>query len=367
MACARRRLTEPRRPVCFFFCATARLHRLADCVCVCVFFPTARHLQHALLCMSFGECFAPVFFISPFEMTDSMPTVMQRHKETWKARDARIRFDEFAETYAIDGETEGVARCTELLSQFFTPFDPRAFVESLTLEQREKRYGSERVEDCLKAMQRKTDLGTNLHAAIEAYYDPDKRYTPTPPGMPDARAQPEWQLFLEFDQQYIRAGGWVIARTEWTVFDERLRIGGTIDALFYHAQRRTFMLVDWKRALRFVHSKWNQNALTRNWFRSPLPSAKGVCHELHDTAVEKYGLQLCVYWEILQRNYPGVPVERAWLVRMHPDTPTDRSFPQLVNNRRAEVVEVLDQRDLVRQIFDARFESTRQQKITAYL
>jgi len=156
--------------------------------------------------------------------------------------------------------------------------------------------------------------GTNLHERIERFMN-DKRfqfvytqkelyeiYKCDNPGKVDEAV--EWEYFLEFVRDHPELKPY---RTEWMIFDEDLKIAGSID-MVYENQDGTLSIYDWKRSKEISKvNNWNKFAL------NPL-----ICH-MHDTNFWHYALQLNTYKAILERKY-GKTVTKLCLVRLHPDT-----------------------------------------------
>jgi ATP-dependent exoDNAse (exonuclease V) beta subunit len=113
----------------------------------------------------------------------------------------------------------------------------------------------------------------------------------------------EWQYFIRFikDNPSLKP-----YRTEWTVFDEDIKIAGSIDMVYENIDG-TLSIYDWKRAKNITMiNTFNKFALT--------PS---ICH-LPDTNFWHYALQLNIYKYILESKY-GKTVKDLYLVRLHPD------------------------------------------------
>ena len=113
----------------------------------------------------------------------------------------------------------------------------------------------------------------------------------------------EWQYFINFvrDHHYLKP-----YRTEWTVFNEDVKISGSID-MVYENPDGTLSIYDWKRCKNITRIN------TFNKFALP-PS---ICH-LPDSNFWHYALQLNTYKFILETKY-NKKVKDLYLVRLHPD------------------------------------------------
>jgi ATP-dependent exoDNAse (exonuclease V) beta subunit len=156
--------------------------------------------------------------------------------------------------------------------------------------------------------------GTNMHERIE-YFMNDERFTHNysnedlykdfQAGLMDPTLENlEWQYFLKFIKEHPQLKPY---RTEWMIFNEDLKIAGSID-MVYENPDGTLSIYDWKRSKEITKvNNWNQFAI------NPLIS------HLHDTNFWHYALQLNTYKAILEAKY-GVKVSSLYLVRLHPDT-----------------------------------------------
>jgi ATP-dependent exoDNAse (exonuclease V) beta subunit len=113
----------------------------------------------------------------------------------------------------------------------------------------------------------------------------------------------EWQYFLNFVRDYPEL---VPYRTEWAVFDQHLKLAGSIDML-YKNKDGTLSIYDWKRAKEITKkNNFNKFAI-----------AECIKH-LPDTNFWHYALQLNIYKAILETNYK-ILIKDLYLVRLHPD------------------------------------------------
>jgi ATP-dependent exoDNAse (exonuclease V) beta subunit len=113
----------------------------------------------------------------------------------------------------------------------------------------------------------------------------------------------EWQYFINFvkDHSHLKP-----FRTEWTVFNEDIKISGSID-MVYENPDGTLSIYDWKRSKNITRiNKFNKFACT-----------PCICH-LPDSNFWHYALQLNMYKYILEAKYDKI-VKDLYLVRLHPD------------------------------------------------
>ena len=115
--------------------------------------------------------------------------------------------------------------------------------------------------------------------------------------------QPEWNYFVQFVKDHPELKPY---RTEWMIFDEDLKLAGSID-MVYENLDGTLSIYDWKRSKDISKvNTWNKFAC------NPL-----ICH-MPDSNFWHYALQLNTYKAILERKYDKI-VTKLCLVRLHPD------------------------------------------------
>lgn len=113
----------------------------------------------------------------------------------------------------------------------------------------------------------------------------------------------EWQYFINFVKDHPHLKPY---RTEWTVFNEDIKISGSID-MIYENPDGSLSIYDWKRAKLITRiNQFNKFSMT-----------PCICH-LPDSNFWHYALQLNIYKYILESKY-GKTVKELYLVRLHPD------------------------------------------------
>ena len=185
--------------------------------------------------------------------------------------------------------------------------------------------------------------GTDLHYNIECFMnDPVQPYPYTHKQLaqkyiiaqnelkdaPAPAPAKEWQYFLDFLRDYPDLKPY---RTEWTIYDEELKLSGSID-MVYENPDGTLMIYDWKRS-KDISRVNNFNEYAKTPCISHLPNSN-FWH---------YSLQLNTYKGILERKY-GKKVTDLYLVRLHPDA----------EENTYELLRVPDLSDYIHQLFDMR-------------
>jgi ATP-dependent exoDNAse (exonuclease V) beta subunit len=113
----------------------------------------------------------------------------------------------------------------------------------------------------------------------------------------------EWRYFINFirDTPHLKP-----YRTEWTVYNEDVKIAGSID-MIYENDDGSLSIYDWKRAKNITRvNNFNEFAKTPQF-----------CH-MPNSNFWHYSVQLNTYKTILEQKY-GKTVRDLYLVRLHPD------------------------------------------------
>ena len=113
----------------------------------------------------------------------------------------------------------------------------------------------------------------------------------------------EWQYFINFVKETPHLKPY---RTEWTVFNEDLKLAGSID-MVYENPDGSLAIYDWKRVKEITRvNNFNKYAIT-----------KSIC-QMPDSNFWHYSLQLNTYKAILEGKY-NKKITDLYLVRLHPD------------------------------------------------
>ena len=126
-------------------------------------------------------------------------------------------------------------------------------------------------------------------------------------------------------------------RTEWMIFDEELKLAGSID-MVYENPDGTLTIYDWKRSKDITK--------VNGWKKCAINPLIGY---MPDSNFWHYALQLNTYKAILERKYDK-QVTKLCLVRLHPDNEENtfelidvpiltREISQLFEEREKEVSE----------------------------
>ena len=249
------------------------------------------------------------------------PILQSRNKNE---RDDLIKF--YAKGHKYEIITDPKTKYTSVTTwnhSHFPKFDQDAIIEKIFKSKGwgpENKYWGQTAEQ-IKALwkvngESSAGAGTKLHEEIEHFMnngnlDLNSAYThkdlwenyKNDPNRGIILYTAEWDYFLQFINDYPDMKPY---RTEWMIFDEDLKIAGSID-MVYENPDGTLSIYDWKRSKDISKiNGWD------NFAKNPLIS------HLHDTNFWHYALQLNTYKAILERKY-GKTVTKLCLVRLHPD------------------------------------------------
>lgn len=212
-----------------------------------------------------------------------------------KQRDQRINFNEKTHTYYIDG-TKYPFSVTEFIHSFFETFESKKIIEKFyhywQSNEKSKYFGmsSQEILDHWELEKNKAStLGTQLHKEIETFYTTGKAQSKSD----------EFQLFLDFYEDHIFL---TPLKTEWMIFDEELKIAGSVDMLFKDKDK--LCLYDWKRSKEIKETNQYKEGMY------PLT-------HIADSNYWHYALQLNCYKAIIERNYE-LKIDEMKIAIFHP-------------------------------------------------
>jgi ATP-dependent exoDNAse (exonuclease V) beta subunit len=226
-------------------------------------------------------------------------------------RDKNIQFFEEGHKYVIlSDSTSTYTSVTTWNHSHFPKFDADNIIKNMMKskgwKQGHKYWGLTAQE--IKEMwssNTQASAGTALHYEIECFMN-SGLYTNADLYMKSTtniNTQLEWQYFLNFLKDYPHLKPY---RTEWTIYNEDLKIAGSID-MVYENQDGSLSIYDWKRCKNITRiNTFNKFALNP------------IINHFPDSNFWHYALQLNTYKAILEDKY-HVKVSELFLVRLHPD------------------------------------------------
>lgn len=236
-------------------------------------------------------------------------------------RDKHIKFFEEDHKYIIDLEPEvKYTSVTTWIHEHFEKFEADKIIKKMMSGSRWKeghKYWGMTPEQITSQWNSNRDAvsgaGTDLHFEIECFNN-DTRFTSytnkvlvenymSENGLKLFEKPLEWQYFINFVKDHPELKPY---RTEWTVFNEDVKISGSID-MVYENPDGTLSIYDWKRSKNITRiNQFNKFALARS-----------ICH-IPDSNFWHYALQLNTYKYILESKYNKI-VKELYLVRLHPE------------------------------------------------
>jgi hypothetical protein len=179
--------------------------------------------------------------------------------------------------------------------------------------------------------------GTDMHYEIECFmnnpnltsgYTHQTLYDEYLKNTSSFHLSKEWSYFIE----YIRdTPDFKPYRTEWTVYNEDLKLAGSID-MVYENPDGTLNIYDWKRSKNITPvNNFNKYALTY-----------AISH-LPDSNFWHYALQLNTYKAILEEKY-NKTIKDLYLVRLHPDAEEKTYELIALPNLQKEIKELFEER-----------------------
>jgi hypothetical protein len=184
-----------------------------------------------------------------------------------------------------------------------------------------------------------TGAGTDLHFEIECFMNNENllfdyrhsdlyEYYMETCGGDLCEKSVEWRYFINFvkDTPHLKP-----YRTEWTVYNEDVKIAGSID-MIYENDDGTLSIYDWKRAKNITRvNNFNEFATERL-----------ICH-MPNSNFWHYAMQLNTYKTILEQKY-GKVIKDLYLVRLHPEAEELNYELIPLPNLSKEVVELFEKR-----------------------
>lgn len=246
-------------------------------------------------------------------------------------RDYRIKFKDDGHVYYLDDseckKTDGWLSCTTLVHSQFPKFNPDLIIKRMMTSKNwpNNKYYPKSANEIKKLWDdsglASRLLGTKMHLMIEQIYNNDNINN-----IDKNDIEKEAEVFDKFynDHKHLEP-----FRTEMLVFDEDVKITGSIDMIFKN-EDGTISIYDWKRS-KSIEMTTKYRSYSTTPFLKHLPDANGV----------HYSLQLNIYKKILEKNY-GYKVKELFLVRIYPD------------NDSYEKIECIDLQEDVSKIFENR-------------
>ena len=196
-------------------------------------------------------------------------------------------------TYKINGES--YTRVTNVVGQLFPGFNEEVQINKI-LETKSEKYKDMTYEDIKQqwsnTRESAAQLGTELHDYIEFFLRGEPKKKPK-------TLRKECNQFHQFIENFCNEYPEFSSKVEYTIYDPRVKIAGTVDCLIYDGEK--YHLYDWKRTkdLYSYYGKYGTHNITE----------KLTANNYH-----KYSTQLAIYAKILRDNYDIDVGQRIYLV-----------------------------------------------------
>ena len=211
-------------------------------------------------------------------------------------RDQNLIFNETEHIYYYKNEV--FKSVTTWISSLFEKFNQEKIIEKMMNSKsfiKNELYGKtkEEIEELWMIKNKKAiEEGVNLHNDIENYLNNETVNNTT--------------IEFVYFQNFLREHLLQVYRTEWAVYDETLKLAGTIDMCAINPNG-SLSLYDWKRT---------KSIKKINYYKKY--STLDTLHYFDDTNFNHYALQLNLYKYILEKNY-NFKVSSMYLVCLHPE------------------------------------------------
>ena len=222
-------------------------------------------------------------------------------------RDALIEFEVGPHKYTCKGEANYMS-VTTWNHTHFQPFDADAIIAKMKLTNPLCKYYGQTPEQIKAGWDKGRDeaaaAGTDMHAAIEQYWLGALQNPPhdQPQNGGAWGVSPHFGAFVN-EHPHLKP-----YRTEWMIFDEDVRLAGSIDFVTENPDG-SLTIYDWKRC----------KEIKKNNGFGVFARTECISH-FPDTNYWHYALQLNTYKAILERKYEK-KVKQMFLVGLHPDLP----------------------------------------------
>jgi hypothetical protein len=273
-------------------------------------------------------------------------------KNNTHIRDQYISFYEPTHTYTILNDPKSkYTSVTTLIHTLFEQFNADNIIHKMMLSKKwplNKYFGmsSQEIKNLWEINRvNAANMGTHLHYLIECFMNLGQfisnnhnnthsynlgqllQYYFTNPRCLDVCKNNDFIVdndfiyFINFAQKFPNL---IPFRTEWTIYDEDLKLSGSIDMLFKDEHGK-FHIYDWKRSKEIVK--------TKSWLQ--FSTSDKISH-IPDTNYWHYCLQLNTYKLILKNKY-DIDIETMYLVCLHPDNKNHNFILFKVSDLQAEL------------------------------
>lgn len=220
----------------------------------------------------------------------------------YHSRDNNLIYKDEEHLYFLD--EINLTSVTQFINTILFPeFDEN--LSSKEIVEREKtkedKYYGLNQQEIILTWETNRNLGIELHKLLDDYYN-----SITFTNMD--KFIKEFNHFQNFEKDKIK-GRLIPFRSEWRIYDEELKLGGTIDILYKvkNDVEEYYILYDYKRIEKLTkYSFKGEGGLTNATKNTP------------DCNFSHYSIQLMIYKYILEKNY-NIKVKQLFLLLLHPN------------------------------------------------
>jgi len=186
---------------------------------------------------------------------------------------------------------------TQLIDAQFKPFDKLKIARKLVSNF--QKYKNHSVESLIKEWDYSRDRGSYIHKELQDYIEDGIR-----PRSNRGLAGAKW-----FKKQSTKFGDKVFP--EVIIYDESLKIAGSVDLLIFNSRLNECYLFDWKTNKKIDYEGFRgQKGLTK------------ASRTLDDCKYNKYSLQTSFYKYLLENKF-NIPIKKTFLVHLTHDNNVD--------------------------------------------
>lgn len=236
-------------------------------------------------------------------------------------KDNQMHFDEPTHVYTVNGSSKGIVSITKFHHEFFPHFDADLVIKKMMNSKNwpsSKWHGmtAQEIKDAWNNNgKQSSEAGTAMHLGIEMFMNGAEHLVPA-----EVKDSIEWKYFTNYWK--IDSEIWEPFRTEWEVWNEELKLAGSIDMVFRNKNDGTYAIYDWKRSKEIKM----ENRFERGF---------GPMADYEACNYWQYTCQLNLYRWLLEKDY-GIKISEMALVVLHPD---NKNYKKYRLNRLEEEVE----------------------------
>jgi len=221
-------------------------------------------------------------------------------------RDEKIFFQDEGHLYTLTLPNDDVIHpisVTTIIHKYFPQFDADKIINKMMKSANwvnSKYFGKSKEtikEEWSTSGTDASQLGSLMHKDIENFFNQEPVINPN---------TTEFKMFNNFWQSFqAKYPDYKPYRTEWIVYDEDIKLSGSIDFILKNDITGDLMILDWKRSKKIeMENKWEKGFKPFDKFPN--------CNYSH------YSLQLNIYRHILINKYKQ-KISFMMLVILHPD------------------------------------------------